>query len=122
MAGTTTNTGKSSTDTDDRAAEHLNSVLTEAEEYVETESHMTVDEIAREVADNNRHLTTHRASGARPTDLEVLAELRERGYLSVDNLEMHKQAATSYDEAEATVEALVTASLERFIYDHLEAM
>ena len=88
-------------------------VIDEAEECQRLEPDWSAERIADSVAYDQLHLVSSRFKN--PTNLEVLQDLRDLDTLSARDLDMHRTAMPSYDHAEGTIQALVVASLSRFI-------
>lgn len=113
-------TQKHENDSDsDSRPEYLNAVIDEAEECQRLEPDWSADRVADSVAYDQQHLISSRFSN--PSNLDVLQDLRDLDVLSARDLDMHRTAAPSYDHAEGTIQALVVASLSRFVREYLEA-
>ncbi len=96
---------------------YLNDVLEEARETQELEPGWSNRKVAESVAMDQNHLISNLTE--KPDNLEVLQSLREKGFLSARDLGDLRTLAPSYDHAEGTIEALVIASLEKFIEKNL---
>lgn len=95
----------------------LRALIDELRQEIDHNPELDPSRTASELAPEQRHLITNRGE---PDNLTVLQALRELGMLSADDLEMQRKAAPSYDTADATIEAMVTSSLETFIRVYLE--
>lgn len=99
----------------------LETLTEDMEDAADMEDDPDPSQIAASMAPEQRHLITTKR---RPEDteyIEVLKTLTEHGCLSTDNMEMHTKGAMSFDDDVATVQAIVIASLEQFIYKQLQA-
>lgn len=97
---------------------YLQALTDELREEVKRNPGLEPSRTASELAPEQRHLIMNRGD---PDNLAVLQALRDLDSLSFDNLEMQRKAAPSYDYEAATIEAIVTSSLETFIHNYLES-
>lgn len=95
--------------------DYLQAILDEAKEY-QSDSDQPASAVAHDVATEQRGLVSNRHG---QKNLDVLMDLRDAGALCTDELEHYQKFTLADDVHDATIEAIVTRSLEELLHDTL---